>query len=372
VSARPAASVRCAGWLFLFALLTTSSAAFAHLMPSKQGTLNVVGDSVFAVVSVPVSALHGFDDDGDGLLSTKELRSHLASLQAEVDRRFVVSNGAAVGKTVLINMMLSPQHDTAGDKAEQLIVLKHVQLDAPPTDLRLECDLFGERATEREISITATRMADSGSNAKETEVATFTPQRTDHRFFRPFLQALTSYVDLGAEHVLLGPDHLLFLLTVIVAGFGLRYWLGVVTTFTLAHSVTLGLAMLGYVRLSPTVVEPLIALSIVLVAMDNLLRPAAPPRQRVALVGAFGLLHGLGFAASMDAMGLDRVHRISSLVGFNLGVEVGQAVFLCAVLALLFVIRRAAPLVKPAYVMRGVSALAVVIGSLWMVERMVT
>jgi hypothetical protein len=231
------------------------------------------------------------------------------------------------------------------------------------------CDLFGEASAERQLTVTATRH--KGQDDQETEAGIYTPEVTIHRYFRPITHALVDYLRLGAAHVLLGTDHLLFLLTAVVAGFGFRYWLRIVTGFTLAHSLTLGAAMLGYVHLSARIVEPLIALSIVLVAFDNLRAGSSrPPGQRMVLVSACGLLHGLGFASSMDAMGLDGHHRVASLVGFNLGVEAGQGAFLLAIFAILSLGRSLFPRVDPLRLARLVSILAIVVGTLWLVQRM--
>ena len=240
----------------------------------------------------------------------------------------------------------------------------------------LASDLFGTKVDAQQITINATRSApESAHQDKEVEAAVLTPHHREHQFFRPMWQAIGDYVRLGAEHVLLGTDHLLFLLTIIVAGVGWRYWLAVVTGFTVAHSVTLALAMLGYVRLPASVVEPLIALSIVLMAIDNLWRAKrgmCGVRERIALVCACGLLHGLGFAASMEDLGLDTAHRLRSLAGFNLGIELGQAAFLATVLSSLWVIQQLAPRLRATQITRGISGFALVMGSYWLLERLIT
>ncbi len=154
--------------------------AGAHLMPAKQGTVNVVGTGVFAVLSVPASALHDADDDHDGVLDVAELDRHEAALRAEVDRRLVVLDGETAARTVRVDLILSPAHDAAGDRADQIVVLKHAELDAPPADLRVRCDLFGERAPDRELTITATRHPASGT---ETQAEVFTSGAAEHAFF---------------------------------------------------------------------------------------------------------------------------------------------------------------------------------------------
>ena len=127
-------------------------------------------------------------------------------------------------------------------------------------------------------------------------------------------------------------------------------------------------ALLGWVRLPANVVEPLIAASIVLMAVLNLRGRAVVVRERVAIVFGCGLLHGLGFASAMADIGLSGAYRAMSLVGFNVGIEAGQALFLGAVLVIAFLLRRvgAGRLTDP----RVPSAVAAVCGSVWLVQRL--
>ncbi|MEI7909240.1 MAG: HupE/UreJ family protein [Verrucomicrobiota bacterium] len=132
------------------------------------------------------------------------------------------------------------------------------------------------------------------------------------------------YVVLGYVHILpRGLDHILFVLGLFLLGNRLRPLLMQVTAFTLAHSITLALSMYGIIQLPPQVVEPLIALSIALVAMENLFT-AKLHRWRLFVVFGFGLIHGLGFASVLTALGLPRHEFATALVSFNLGVEGGQ------------------------------------------------
>jgi hypothetical protein len=144
-------------------------------------------------------------------------------------------------------------------------------------------------------------------------------------FTRPSRSArLAQYLGLGFVHILpRGLDHILFVLGLFLLQARLRPVLVQVTTFTLAHSLTLALALYGVVSLPARVVEPLIALSIVYVAIENLRTQALTP-WRVALVFLFGLLHGLGFAGVLSELQLPRGDFAVALLGFNLGVEAGQ------------------------------------------------
>jgi hypothetical protein len=171
-----------AGAVLASALALSAQPAEAHLIAARQGTVNVVGVAVFTVLSVPVSSLPDVDDNHDGKVDVLELDRHEAALRAEIDRRLLVLDGATPARTVRVDLILSPEHGAAGDRADQIVVLKHAELDAPPTDLRVHCDLFGTRASEQALTITATRHPASGT---ETEVGVLTPETTELAFFPP-------------------------------------------------------------------------------------------------------------------------------------------------------------------------------------------
>lgn len=139
------------------------------------------------------------------------------------------------------------------------------------------------------------------------------------------------FVMLGFQHIVPeGLDHILFVLGLYLLSTRMRALLWQVTAFTVAHSITLALAMYGVVRISPSIVEPLIALSIVYVAVENLFTTKLHP-WRPAIVFLFGLLHGLGFAGVLMEMDLPRSEFVTGLISFNVGVELGQiSVIACA------------------------------------------
>jgi hypothetical protein len=140
---------------------------------------------------------------------------------------------------------------------------------------------------------------------------------------------------------------------------------GIVTAFTVAHSITLGLAALKLVSLTPAFIEPAIAVTIVLAALDNLL-PIFPVR-RVVVTFFFGLIHGFGFAGVLAELNLPRADFAWALLQFNLGLEVGQLLIVAVATTALFALRR-----WPGYrrvVIGGGSAVAIAIGLAWLVER---
>ena len=176
------------------------------------------------------------------------------------------------------------------------------------------------------------------------------------------------YLVLGFTHILpKGLDHILFVLGLFLLAVRLRPLLTQVTAFTVAHTITLALTMYGVVGLSSRVVEPLIALSIVYVAVENVLQPELRP-SRVALVFAFGLLHGMGFAGVLSELGLPRRSFLEALVSFNVGVEAGQLTVIA--LAALAVGRfRDRPWYRRRVVVPASCAIAAV-GAYWSVQRL--
>lgn len=176
---------------------------------------------------------------------------------------------------------------------------------------------------------------------------------------------LMPFIGLGVEHILSGIDHVLFLLVLLLGAKSLRQVVKLATAFTVAHSVTLALGALGWVNVPGAIVEPLIALSIFYVALENVF--GGETRHRLGVVFAFGLLHGLGFASTLTFTGDLGGHLLASLAGFNVGIELGQALIVAAVFPLLLLARRFrwSP---PAHV--AVTSMAAAVGMFWFAERL--
>jgi hypothetical protein len=173
------------------------------------------------------------------------------------------------------------------------------------------------------------------------------------------------FIAMGAEHILGGPDHLLFLLALLALTRGLWPIVRIVTGFTIAHSITLSLATLGVVDVPGSIVEPLIAATIIWVAVENLVAPA-PSRWRWLIAGLFGLIHGLGFASALTELGLPREAMVRALVGFNLGVELGQLAFVALVMPPLVWLARSGRFSRLPQIL---SALVAIMGGVWLIER---
>jgi hydrogenase/urease accessory protein HupE len=150
-------------------------------------------------------------------------------------------------------------------------------------------------------------------------------------------QVMASYLSMGVEHILGGVDHLLFVLALLIITRGSWRLVKTVTAFTVAHSITLSLAALGMVRVPPAPVEAIIALSIVFVAAEIVRsrqgNPGLAERAPWVVAFTFGLLHGFGFAGALSQIGLPQRDIPLALFSFNVGVEIGQLLFIAAVLA---------------------------------------
>jgi len=186
--------------------------------------------------------------------------------------------------------------------------------------------------------------------------------------------AAPAYIRLGFEHILSGPDHLLFVAG-LLALVRLRKLLWVITAFTLAHSLTLALTMFGLVSLAPAPVETLIAISIILIAVEavNALdgRESFASRWPWLISFSFGLLHGFGFAGALGEIGLPERAELAALVFFNIGVELGQIAFICVLLALIWALLRL--IGDRMDTVRRVTAYAVgIAGAFWTFERLGT
>jgi hypothetical protein len=201
----------------------------------------------------------------------------------------------------------------------------------------------------------------AGDYSSQIPIALKTPGKWDK------MVAMGRYIIVGFHHIIPeGTDHILFVLGLFLFSARLGPLLWQVSAFTVAHSITLGLALYGVVRLPSSITEPMIAASIVFVAVENIFSKEIKP-WRYAVVFCFGLIHGLGFASAFTNVGLPRENFLIGLVGFNLGVECGQlAVIGGAFLAVGWFRRR--PWYRRAIVIPASSIIAL-IALFWTVQR---
>lgn len=176
------------------------------------------------------------------------------------------------------------------------------------------------------------------------------------------------YMLIGFQHIIpLGFDHILFITCVFFLNSNLKQVIAQASMFTLAHSVTLGLAMYGIIKPASNIIEPLIALSIVFLAVENIFSGKMKP-WRLVMVFLFGMVHGMGFAGALSGLGMPRYAFATALVSFNIGVELGQ---LAIIIALYFFVARAfsSRLWYRKAVVVPLSLVIALVAAYWTVER---
>lgn len=185
----------------------------------------------------------------------------------------------------------------------------------------------------------------------------------------PHSSMFKDFLLLGIEHILTGYDHLLFLFALLMVTRNFWSAVGIITFFTIAHSITLGLAGLNFITLPSSVVEPLIAATIIYVGFENFI--SKEPKGRWLLTFTFGLIHGFGFASVLQEMGISSIETgiLVPLFSFNFGVEIGQILVTSVVLPFIWWLHKQPTIEK--YFIPVCSALVCLAGTFWLLQRTV-
>lgn len=339
-------------------LLLLALSAQAHLLSAGRASVQVFADKVVLFIAVPVSALQGVDTDGDGLLQPAEIKAGRADILRQLEQGIVLTVGGHPGQ-VLDDQLIVSTHEDNRASTRQLEWMRHLAIDPALSG--------GELQLRMAPQILVADYVVQARRGEVSEVVKFSAERSAHTFFLDAWGTLRAFWRDGVGHILTGADHLVFLLVLLLAGVSLRRWLGVLTAFTLAHGLTYTLASLDWLRVEPALVEPVIALTIVISSTLALL--GRHPRLRVEMAGTFvfGLFHGLGFASAMAGMFLSAQFPVSSVLGFNLGIETGQLLVAAALGGPAWLLSRAGVDVR--FVGRGAAALGLAAGLYWLIQR---
>jgi HupE / UreJ protein len=342
--------------------LCLSATAVAH--PLDVGYLEITGD-------------------GAKLRATLDLSVPLAADLAHLNRADLSGDGAAARAGTLVDATLRGRL-TRGDAPCEL-AQPSAELAGASVKLLLDAacplatgPLDWEFPFIREAPLTFRLLGKAVVDGSEREFILEAGKETLH-IEGPPRASFGEFVWMGFRHIGAAPsewwgsgglqlapgiDHILFLLALILAGGGLLSTLKTVTGFTAGHSVTLTLATLGWVRLPSRLTESAIALSIAFVAAEDLFRK---PRHRWQVAAGFGLVHGLGFASALSALHLGRSQLASALIGFNVGVELGQAMILVLLSPFIYLLFHQALLKR--YAVPTLAAGIALCGAFWFVQR---
>ena len=363
-----------AAWLGAWALLLSVPAS-AHKPSDSYLTLNVAGAQVDGQWDIALRDLDmaiGLDADGNGELTWDEVRLRHQAIAAYALARLKLSNGGAACPLQVTGHLLD-DHTDGAYAVMRLRATCPAEVAALDVDYGLLFDIDPQHKGLLKLS-----------HGAHTSTAIFTPDTARQQLqlagasrWRQF----ADYVRHGVWHIWIGFDHILFLLSLLLPAvlvYRNGQWTGaptfrtaaidvikIVTAFTVAHSITLTLATVGMLSLPSRLVEATIAASVALAALNNIW--PLFQRQRALAAFGFGLLHGFGFAGVLIDLGLPKASLMLSLVGFNVGVELGQIAIVAGFLPLAYLARHTA-FYRTAILIGG-SALIVLIALVWCAER---
>ncbi|WP_426112808.1 HupE/UreJ family protein [Massilia sp. PWRC2] len=379
----------------------TSAPALAHKPSDSYLTLQVQGRQVTGQWDIALRDLDmaiGLDADGNGELTWDEVKARHPAIAAYALSRLRLASGDGdqFACPLAVSAQLLDDHSDGAYAVLQLAATCPAAVTTLNVDYRLLFDIDPQhkgllRLEHRaDGAASTTNSSTSSTSSTSTSTAIFTPDASRQRLAVAGASRWTQFIDYvrhGIWHIWIGFDHILFLLSLLLPAvllFGVSgnirraRWQGganfraacidvlkIVTAFTLAHSITLSLAVLGVLSLPSRVVESAIALSVVLAALNNIW--PLFPRRRALAAFAFGLIHGFGFASVLLDLGLPAASLLLSLVGFNVGVELGQLTIVAIFLPLAYLARDSAFYRK--IVLVGGSAVIAAIALVWLIER---
>ncbi len=290
-----------------------------------------------------------------------------------LDADFLMTERQKILDVITSRVSLSTDHrlriewGTIQPMKEELALRLHYRIpDEHPGALTIDTNLFPYDPIHQTF-INVYEESDRNPRQQMIFNATAEPRTYYRGTTQGAIEVLKTFVPSGTHHILIGPDHILFLIGLLLLGGSWLALVRIVTAFTIGHSITLSLAALNVFSPPASIIEPAIALSIVFVGADNLVRgDGRDLRAWVALT--FGLVHGFGFANVLREFGLPREALGWSLFGFNLGVEIGQLAVVLTVASLLAAVRRRSD-VMGARVATAGSVVVIAAGTYWFVQR---
>lgn len=335
--------------------------AAAHELYTSYSRITITERNIFCSFVFDETDLRrrfALDDNGDGEVSVAELQAHLAKIKP-----FVTDNVTVVASGEVVDLSAARTH-VEQDSLGNVFAVVAAEQSLPHEAWRLTLHLdFFEVFGPRHKSLVKIQHGSEVQQAILTtgyREQTFSFSGANYPLFSQTLQ----FVWLGMEHIFIGYDHILFLLGLIALGDSFKNLIKMVTAFTVAHSITLALAALEIVLIPDRLVESVIALSIVYIAVENFLIDSSDERWIITFI--FGLMHGFGFAGVLRELGLPTQGLVTSLISFNVGVEIGQIVIIALVFPLIYFLARTR---WQRHFVFALSAVILAFGGTWFVER---
>lgn len=361
-------------WLLLPMLLWTATAQ-AHKPSDSYLALSVQRERVAGQWDIALRDLDfaiGLDADGNGEITWGEVKAKQKDIAAYAMARLAIAAGGAACPAAVTGHLIDNHSDGAYAVLRFTGTCPH-----EPQELQVAYRLFFDIDPQHKglLRLEARGVTRTAIFGPETAQQTFNLSRPS--LWKQFLDFLAT----GVEHIWKGYDHILFLLSLLLPAVGIpgqKRWepskefrpvfvnvLKIVTAFTVAHSITLSLATLQIVSLPARISESAIAMSVVLAALNNLF-PIVRRKQWVVAF-SFGLIHGFGFASVLSDLGLVRDVLAVALVGFNVGVELGQIIVVGVFLPFAYLLRRT--WLYRSVILMGGSCVIAGVAALWFLER---
>lgn len=303
----------------------------AHNLDISQAVIEVEETKALLVVTPPSSVFKSFDDNHDGFMNVEEVKIHRVALnQFFSEHVSILNERGAAGQFYFFDIIVPGAFEDAPEGSDHLRFMRRYEWKEAPEAITFRYDFVQDGGE----LVTTVALGD------KTQTVLFSGAQPEYTFGEKAQPNLQQFLVLGVKHILTGYDHLLFLLSLLLAAGSLGSMLKTISAFTVAHSVTLALTVLGILTVPPYFVEGVIALSIAFVALENLWKHKINLRWPWLVVFGFGLVHGMGFAGVLSDIGLPSANVLPSLLSFNIGVELGQIAFVLVVSLLLVFARR--------------------------------
>jgi hypothetical protein len=339
------------------------------MLPQK-GSLNFANDGAYLTISLPFSLFSDSEKFHKSEWSNEDLTKNDSLVKNKIKTCLQLnSNDREVFGN--INMVSLNKSDQASDQyASQVFALIHYPLGATELtennlfsgkyQFRMSC--FGEAGHEKLFNITVLAHT-------EQQSLILSPEHPSENLFPSSIQVICDYIQIGFAHIIEGYDHILFIVTLMISAFSVRRSLLLLTTFSLAHAITFSLATLGYAYVSPSIVEPGIAVTILLVAFMNLAKKELSLTYELLIVFGFGLIHGFGFSSALGTSVQNFHMSLYPILGFNLGVELGQVLIVLTFGTAFLMLGSNRPLKNR--VVRLINYLVILISIYWVFTRLV-
>jgi hydrogenase/urease accessory protein HupE len=320
--------------LGLSIVLSLATPSQAHWADLAVADIQIRQQDVDINLTIPTGLLIQFDTDKNQQLSAEEIAQQQPGIQKFLNEKIQLTAASQKSETLKIQATVAKQLSSnliaTPDTHSNLLLQYHWA--QPINQLQIEYDLFVP-------GVNTARCLAQVIRADKIDNLVFTPTSKKAALIdAPIIQQITSFLQLGIEHIWTGYDHILFLISLLMLGGELRYLLKVVTAFSVSHSFTLFLAALNIVSVPSRWVEIAIALSIAYIASENLWRKQ--PQARWELAFGFGLIHGLGFSSALQELELPQTNLVTSLASFSVGIEIGQFTIVLIAYLLLSYLRK--------------------------------